>query len=79
MLLACCNATNTVAVQHANSTHTPQDRHLTRQKPRTPYATFVRIVTPIAPEDGRVSPKHVEMKELKANKYSIASSWSFIS
>ena len=42
---------------------------------RTPYATFVRIVTPIAPEDGRVSPKHVELKELKANKYSIASSW----
>jgi len=38
----------------------------------TPYATFVRIVTPISPEDGRVSPKHVELKELKANKYSIA-------
>ena len=53
----------------ANSTHTPQDQHLTRQKPRTPYATFVRIVTPIAPEDGRVSPKHAELKELKANKY----------
>ena len=64
-----------VAVQHANNTHTPQDRHLTRQKARTPYAIFVRIVTPIAPEDGRVSPKHVELKELKANKYSIASSW----
>ena len=51
---------------------------LTRQKPRTPYATFVRIVTPIAPEDGRVSPKHVELKELKANKYSIASSYSSV-
>ena len=60
-----------VAVQHANSTHTPQNRHLNGQKPRTPYATFVRIVTPTAPEDGRVSPKHVELKELKANKYSI--------
>jgi len=30
------------------------------------------IVTPIAPEDVRVSPKHVELKELKANKCSIA-------
>jgi len=28
-----------------------------------------------APEDGRVSPKHFGLKELKANKYSIASSW----
>ena len=64
-----------VGVLHCYSTHTPQDRHLTRKKPRTPYATSVRIVTPIAPEDGRVSPKHVELKELKANKYSIASSW----
>jgi len=44
-------------VQHANSTHAPQDQHFTRQKPRTPYSTFVRIVTPIAPEDGRVSPE----------------------
>ena len=76
-----CNTptAHTLLLQHANSTHTPQDRHLTRQKPRTTYATFVRTVTPIAPEDGRVSPKHVELKELKANKYSIASSWSFIS
>jgi len=56
-------------LQHANITHIPQDRNLTRQKLRTPYATFVRIVTPIAPEDGRVSPKHVELKEIKANKY----------
>jgi len=30
------------------------------------------IVTPIAPEDGHISQKHVELKELK---YSIASSW----
>ena len=28
-----------VAVQHATSTHTPQDRHLTT--PRTPYAVYV--------------------------------------
>ena len=62
-----------VALQHANSTHNPQDRNLAT--PRTPYAAYVRIVTPIAPEDGRVSPKHVELKELKANKYSIASNW----
>ena len=26
-------SSSAVAVQHANSTHTPQDRHLTRQKP----------------------------------------------
>ena len=31
------------------------------------------IVTSIAPEDGRVSPKHVELKV--HNKYSIALSW----
>ena len=30
-------------------------------------------LTSIAPEDGRVSPKHVELKV--HNKYSIASSW----
>ena len=48
-------------LQHATSTHTPLDRHLTT--PRTPYAAFVKeIITPIAPEDGRVSPKHVELK-----------------
>ena len=30
---------------------------------RTPYAAFVKeIINPIAPEDGRVSPKHVELK-----------------
>ena len=28
-----------LAVQHATSTHTPQDRHLTT--PRTPYAVYV--------------------------------------
>ena len=50
-----------VAVQHATSTHTPQDRHLAT--PRTPYAAFVKeIITSIAPEDGRISPKHVELK-----------------
>ena len=33
-------------------------RHLAA--PRTPYAAFVKeIVNSIAPEDGRVSPKHV--------------------
>ena len=29
-----------VALQHATSTHTPQDRHLTT--PRTPYAVYVK-------------------------------------
>ena len=29
-----------VAVQHATSTHTPQDRHLTT--PRTPYVVYVK-------------------------------------
>ena len=49
-----------VALQHATSTHNPQDQHLTT--PRTPYAVYVKeIVTSIAPEDGRVSPKHVEL------------------
>ena len=60
-----------VALQHATSTHTPQDRHLTT--PRTPYAVYVRNLTSSAPEDGRVSPKHVELKV--CNKYSIALSW----
>ena len=60
-----------VALQHASSTHTPQDRHLTT--PRTPYAVYVKKLTSIAPEDGRVSPKHVELKV--HNKYSIALSW----
>ena len=50
-----------VAVQHANSTDTPQDLHLAA--PRTPYAAFVKeIITSIASEDGRVSPKHIELK-----------------
>ena len=49
------------ALQHATNTHTPQDRHLTT--PRTPYAAFVKeIITSIAPEDGRMSPKRVELK-----------------
>jgi len=43
------------------STHTPQDRHLAT--PRTPYAAFVKeIITSIDPEDGNISPKHVELK-----------------
>ena len=46
----------------ATSTHTPQDRHLIT--PRTPYAAK-EIVTSIAPEGGRISPKHFELKELK--------------
>ena len=50
-----------VALQHTTSAHTPQDRHLAA--PRTPYAGFVKeIINSIAPEDGRVSPKHVELK-----------------
>ena len=48
-------------VQHATSTHTPLDRHLAT--PRTPYAAYVKeIITSIAPEDGHISPKHVELK-----------------
>ena len=40
---------------------TPQDRHLA--EPRTPYAAFIKeIINSIAPEDGRISPKHVELK-----------------
>ena len=50
-----------LAVQHTTSAHTPQDRHLAT--PRTPYAAFVKeIINSIAPEDGRISPKHVELK-----------------
>ena len=31
--------------------------------PRTPYAAFVKeIINSIAPEDGRIGPKHVELK-----------------
>jgi len=31
--------------------------------PRTPYAAFVKeIINYIAPEDGRIGPKHVELK-----------------
>ena len=77
MLVACCtalssSALSSSAVQYATSTHTPQDRHLATL--RTPYAAFVKeIVTSIAPEDGHISPKHVELKY--TNKYSIASSW----
>ena len=33
----------------------------------------IKRLTSIAPEDGRVSPKHVELKV--HNKYSIALSW----
>ena len=37
----------------------------------TPYAAFVKeIINSIAPEDGRISPKHVELKQTN-----IASSW----
>jgi len=43
------------AVQHTTSVHTPQDRHLAA--PRTPFVK--EIINSIAPEDGRVSPKHV--------------------
>ena len=50
-----------VALQRATSTHTPQDRHLTTT--RTPYAACVKeIIASIAPEDGHISPKHVELK-----------------
>ena len=50
-----------VALQHTISAHNPQDRHLAA--PRTPYAAFIKeIIISIAPEDGRISPKHVEIK-----------------
>ena len=50
-----------VAVQHTTSAHNPQDQHLAA--PRTPYAAFVKeIMISIAPEDGRISPKHGELK-----------------
>ena len=50
-----------VAVQHTTSAQTPQDRHLAA--PKIPYAAFVKeIINSIAPEDGRISPKHVEVK-----------------
>ena len=49
-------------VQHTTSAHTPQDQHLAA--PRTPYAAFVKeIINSIAPEDGRISPKHVELNK----------------
>ena len=36
-------------------------RHLAA--PRTPYAAFVKeIINSIAPEDGRIGPKHAELK-----------------
>jgi len=58
--VVCCSAT-AVALQHTTSAHNPQDRHLAA--PRTPYAAFVKkIIISIAPEDGRISPKHVELK-----------------
>ena len=50
-----------VAVQHTTSAHAPKDRHLAARK--TPYAAFVKeIINSIAPEDGHISPKHVELK-----------------
>ena len=53
MLVVSCTATHH---QRARSS-----RHLAA--PRTPYAAFVKeIINPIAPEDGRISPKHVELK-----------------
>ena len=59
MLVACSTASSATRHQH---THTPQDRHLAT--PRTPYAAFVKeIITSIAPEDGHVSPKHVELSK----------------
>ena len=51
-------------VLHCNATHhqrSPSLRHLAA--PRTPYAAFVKeIINSIAPEDGRIGPKHVELK-----------------
>ena len=65
MLVACFTA-----VQHATSTHTPQDRHLAT--PRTPYAAYVKeIITSIAPEVGHVSPKHVELKYINIQLHQV--------
>ena len=49
---------------HCSATHhqcARSSRHLAA--PRTPYAAFVKeIINYIAPEDGRIGPKHVELK-----------------
>ena len=46
-------------MQLTTSAHAPQDI----AAPRTPYAAFVKeIINSIAPEDGRIGPKHVELK-----------------
>ena len=54
-----------------------QHTHSSRPTPNYTKGTICcickEIVTSIAPEDGRVSPKHVELKV--HNKYSIALSW----
>ena len=57
MLVACCTATRH---QHTHSSGpTPN-----QTKRRTPYAAYVKeIITSVAPEDGHVSPKHVELSK----------------
>ena len=49
---------------HCSATHHQRarsSRHLAA--PRIPYAAFVKeIINSIAPEDGRIGPKHVELK-----------------
>ena len=72
-----CSATHhqhTVAVQHTTSTQShcntpPAHTHTSRPTPNYTKNTICcickEIVTSIAPEDRRISPKHVEVKEHK--------------
>ena len=58
MLVVCCTATHH---QHTLSSGP------TTTTPRTPYVVYVRHL--LAPEDGRISPEHVEL--VLYNKYCI--------
>ena len=60
MLVVCCTATRATRHQHTHSSGlTP---NYTKD---TICCIGKEIVTSIAPEDGRVSPKYVELKEHK--------------
>ena len=71
MLVACCTAEECVCwwrVALRVATH-HQHTHSSRPTPSYTKDTICcickEIVTSIAPEDGRISPKHVELKEHK--------------
>ena len=59
-----CTAVQLTTNAHCSATHHQRarsSRHLAA--PRTPYAAFVKeIINSIAPEDGRIDPKYVELK-----------------